>query len=284
MILMIDKSLSMAEAGKFDSLQQWVQDQLVSQMIIEGDWVSVFQFYERPEKLLETTITDSSNIEETAKAIASISPDGAYTDIGLALDRINETLEPRKNNGRHKVMLLLTDLKQEAPWGSRYAGVVDEYSSPYLAQARILQHDNWYEITLDMDIQNAVAAASRSIFTMITERTDSAEETSIFDRIDVSLSGEASTNENADQETGTAGASPDAGVREAAADPEAATAGTGTASTGSESGKHSGTSPGTALPQKAVPVLVSLCLAAALAVPGMLLLRKKKQSKQEKSV
>ena len=32
--LMIDKSLSMQDPGKFDSLQKWVLDELISQMLI----------------------------------------------------------------------------------------------------------------------------------------------------------------------------------------------------------------------------------------------------------
>ena len=42
--LMIDKSLSMDEPGKFDSLQKWVLDELIEQMIIPGDWVTIYQF------------------------------------------------------------------------------------------------------------------------------------------------------------------------------------------------------------------------------------------------
>ncbi|HPX46878.1 MAG TPA: vWA domain-containing protein, partial [Treponemataceae bacterium] len=131
MILMIDKSLSMDETGKFDSLRQWVRDQLVSQMLIEGDWVAVFQFYEQPDQLLETTIAGPDTIEKISQTINGIKPDGPFTDIGAALDAIRDAIEPRTQNGRHKVMLLLTDLRQEAPWSSRYAGVQDTYSSPY---------------------------------------------------------------------------------------------------------------------------------------------------------
>ena len=48
MIIMIDKSLSMQDPGRFDSLQQWVLDELIGEIIINGDWISIYQFYESP--------------------------------------------------------------------------------------------------------------------------------------------------------------------------------------------------------------------------------------------
>ena len=42
MIIMIDKSLSMQDPGKFESLQQWVLDELIGEIIINGDWISIY--------------------------------------------------------------------------------------------------------------------------------------------------------------------------------------------------------------------------------------------------
>ncbi|HNY21527.1 MAG TPA: vWA domain-containing protein [Treponemataceae bacterium] len=167
MIIMIDKSLSMEEAGKYESLHSWVRDQLVSQMVIDGDWVSLYQFYGRADNVLTMDVQDDADRQKIISTIDGIKPDGQYTDIGLALDTIRGAMTKRGDNGRHKVLLLLTDLKQEAPWTSRYAGVSDTYDSPYLAEARIIQHDNWYEITLDMDIQNKVVQTTKELYSSI---------------------------------------------------------------------------------------------------------------------
>ena len=43
--LMIDKSQSMNEPGKFDSLHKWVRDTLVTEMLIPEDWITVWEFY-----------------------------------------------------------------------------------------------------------------------------------------------------------------------------------------------------------------------------------------------
>lgn len=167
MLLMIDKSLSMAEEGRFEDLHSWLVSHFANQILIEGDWVALYQFYEKPEKLLELTIQNQDDIKKIEQTVKSIRPDGAFTDIGLALDTINEAIQPRLNNDRYKIMLLLTDLKQEAPWTSRYAGVQEEYESPYLIQARIIEHKNWFEITLDMDIKDQVIETTKELYSSI---------------------------------------------------------------------------------------------------------------------
>jgi len=167
--LMIDKSLSMAEQGKYDSLHAWVQDQLLGQILIDGDWITVYQFYGKEDHLLSLTVQNETDRQKIVDTINKITPDGQYTDIGLALDTIKKALADRGTNGRHKILLLLTDLKQEAPWTSRYAGSTDSFNSPYLTEARIVKHDNWYEITLDMDIQDVVVKTTKELFSTIEQ-------------------------------------------------------------------------------------------------------------------
>ena len=162
--LMIDKSLSMDEPGKFDSLQKWVLDELIEQMIIPGDWVTIYQFYEKPEHILTTTVEDATSRRKIYNTVKAIKADGHYTDIGVALDTVQAALDARGSNGRFKVLLLLSDLVQDAPWTSKYRGKQASFKSPFLVEARTVQHDNWYEITLDMDIQDAVVQRTQSLY------------------------------------------------------------------------------------------------------------------------
>ena len=162
--LMIDKSLSMDEPGKFDSLQKWVLDELIEQMIIPGDWVTIYQFYEKPEHILTTTVEDAASRRKIYNTVKAIKADGHYTDIGAALDTVQAALDARGSNGRFKVLLLLSDLVQDAPWTSKYRGKQASFKSPFLVEARMVQHDNWYEITLDMDIQDAVVQRTQSLY------------------------------------------------------------------------------------------------------------------------
>lgn len=167
--LMIDKSKSMDEAGKFDSLHTWVRDTLVTEMIIPEDWITVWEFYEEPHELLTFTVKTETDRNRLIKAIDGIRPDGTFTDIGKALDAIQDSLNKRGRNDRYKILLLVTDLEQDAPWTSKYRGKQESFQSPYLAEARIIRHDNWYEITLDMDIQDKVVKTTKELYTGIKD-------------------------------------------------------------------------------------------------------------------
>lgn len=167
--LMIDRSLSMSEEGKFNSMHQWVRNELISQMVIPGDNVLIYSFYEKPEFLLDIQVQKEEDKNKIIKTIDSIVPDGKYTDIGKALDTIQSVLNKSKKNDRYKILILLTDLKQDAPWTSKYSGKQESFKSPYLAEARIIRHDNWYEITLDMNIQDRVVKTTQELYSGIVK-------------------------------------------------------------------------------------------------------------------
>lgn len=164
MVIMIDKSLSMQEPDKFDNLQKWVLDELVEQMLTTGDWVSVYQFYEIPEHLISVNINSENDKQKIANTISTIKPNGKYTDIGRALDKISEVANERKSNERYKVLLLVTDLEQDAPLTSAYSGKQKKFSSPYLVESRIIKHGDWYEITVDMGITERVVKTTKALF------------------------------------------------------------------------------------------------------------------------
>ncbi len=232
--ILIDKSLSMAEPGKFESMHAWVRDQLLGQILINGDRITVYQFYGKADTVLSRTIKSDADREAVTGAIDAIRPDGQYTDIGLALDTLKRDLDRRQKSDRYTVLFLLTDLKQEAPWTSRYAGSPDNFESPYLATARVIQHDAWYEITLDMDIQERVVMTSKDLYSSILETRGSAHE--------IGENGEMTSLDD-DRATGLA-----------------------QGSRGAQSGAESGTSP---LPQYLVPVILSLIGLAAIAGVAM---------------
>ena len=54
--LMIDKSLSMAEYKKFDSVSKWIKEEFIKEMLIEQDHIFIYGFYENTEELLNLII------------------------------------------------------------------------------------------------------------------------------------------------------------------------------------------------------------------------------------
>ncbi len=181
-ILMIDKSLSMQEKGKFDSLKKWVVDELIDQMLIIGDHIEIYQFYEKPEHLMSIKLNNENDKQRVVNTINAIEPNGEFTDIGRALDTISYAAQKlAKSSGeKYSILLMVTDLEQDAPLASKYAGKQKKFKSPYLVESRIIKHDKWYEITLDMRIQDRVVETTQELFTDIeknknTDRTEADE-------------------------------------------------------------------------------------------------------------
>lgn len=167
--LMIDTSASMNEPGKFESVYHWIRNTLIAEMLVTGDWITLWEFYESPRELLTLMLKTDHDRQELINTVDVIRPDKKFTDIGKALDAIHKIIETRKNNTRHKILLLITDLEQDAPWTSKYRGKQASFESPYLAEARIIRHDNWYEITLDMDIQDKVVSTTTTLYNSLRE-------------------------------------------------------------------------------------------------------------------
>lgn len=67
---------------------------------------------------------------------------------------------------------MLTDLEQDAPITSKYSGKQKKFSSPYLVESRIIKHDNWYEITVDMGLDERVVKTSKALFSDIIKNND----------------------------------------------------------------------------------------------------------------
>ena len=174
--VLVDKSLSVGEAGAFPDVIRWADEQLTGQMLVDGDWITIFQFYGECENLLATDIAGDADRQRVKDALAGIRPDGRFTDIGQALDIARDALDAREGNGRYKIMLLLTDLRQEADWTSRYPGVIYPFTSPYLDDARMVDHGGWFEITLDMDIRDAAASLGKELFSEISSPRAGARE------------------------------------------------------------------------------------------------------------
>ncbi len=162
--LMIDKSLSMAEYKKFDSVSKWIKEEFIKEMLIEQDHIFIYGFYENTEELLNLIIRKEDDKKKIIETISSIKPDGKYTDIGKMLDFIREEVEKRKYDHRYKILILITDLLQDAPWTSPYAGKQEAFKSPHLKYARTIKHDRWYEIIFDLDSIDKINSKVKQIY------------------------------------------------------------------------------------------------------------------------
>ena len=141
LFIVLDKSLSMEE--EIGAVKDYVQESLVREVLIPGDFIAVIQFYGRAELLFADTVQSDEEIEAYLAAIEKIEADGSFTDIGNALDVLRDSLEQYHHKDRREYLILLTDGKQEAPLDSEYYTEDGSFNHAFLENARTIQKAGW---------------------------------------------------------------------------------------------------------------------------------------------
>ena len=129
-VIALDKSLSME--SKIGAVESWVNTSIVDQLLIPGDYLIVVEFYGKADVIISQQITDDADKLALKKSIAGIRGNGAFTDIGNALDVIKAQVAARESDGREKYVLLLTDGIQEAPATSKYYSKNGQFNHEFL--------------------------------------------------------------------------------------------------------------------------------------------------------
>lgn len=172
MFVVLDKSLSMEE--EIEAVKDYVIDILIkgeeaedgslqSNGLIEGDSIHIIAFYGEADRI----IAESYSVAEKDKivsAIKRINADGAFTDIGNALDELKEWLaEASSVSGRRRFMILLTDGKQEAPLDSVYFSDDGIFNHEYLENVKTFKRKGWFIHVLGIGRDSDARAIAQSL-------------------------------------------------------------------------------------------------------------------------
>jgi len=140
-IIALDKSLSMEDKIKAEIA--YVNDYLIDQLLIPGDYFLVVAFYGKTEIPVAMRINDEADKRKAKTAIAKLAGDGRFTDIGNALDVLGAEVQKLGDPGRKKYLLLLTDGIQEAPKTSKYYSPDGKFTHAFLENTKIIQKKGW---------------------------------------------------------------------------------------------------------------------------------------------
>ncbi|WP_319561218.1 vWA domain-containing protein [Marispirochaeta sp.] len=164
--LVLDKSLSMIE--EIDSVQEYVVDELVEKTLIPGDFFLVIQFYGTAELLLAEEV-GLQNREDLTQKLRSVIADGHFTDIGNALDTLQETLKRYDERDRRRYMLLVTDGIQEAPPESKYYSPDGSFNHRFLENSKVIQKQGWKVHILGLGAGSAARELAETLSGTYTE-------------------------------------------------------------------------------------------------------------------
>ncbi len=172
--ILVDKSLSMGESGAFTDAQQWLTGTFIDDSLIIGDTVNLYFFFGETKKVYTKTIVSEADFVELKRIVSQSKADGAFTDIGLALDTVKETVTGRQTDS---AVFILTDLIQEASYGSKYAGTYYDFAQRYMTEDRIIPHKingkdtSWFEITVQAGNLKAIEERAQRIYNTIRNTT-----------------------------------------------------------------------------------------------------------------
>jgi len=164
-IILVDKSLSMR--ATFGEVKNFAASDLISTLLVPGDRLIIEDFFGKVERLYGGTIRSEADKAEAIRKLESIVADGAYTDIGAALDKAESDLQELGNPDRPKYVVLLTDERQEAPPGSRYVSADYRLRHPALTYVRRIDKGAYREIIVGLDVGARVDQAAPGIMRLL---------------------------------------------------------------------------------------------------------------------
>lgn len=172
MYVLIDTSLSMSEKNRFLDMQRWIKDELLKNMLIIGDTLIAYEFYGNVQKVIDITIKNKDDLKYIQDMLIKLKPDNPYTDIGNALDVLHTDINKYRKNHKNEfiVALLLTDMIQEAPYTSQYAGQNNTFADTFLAQDRVTPHEAWFEIAINTSDQKSILEKSAQLYNTIISK------------------------------------------------------------------------------------------------------------------
>lgn len=206
-VLLVDKSLSMVDA--IGGVKKYLAGEVVGPLLLPGDRLIVEIFYGKIERLFAGTIRGEEDKAAAIRSLNALVADGRFTDIGGALDRAAADLAELGEPGRPKFVLLLTDERQEAPYGTKYYAPDYRLRHSALEYVRKVDLGPFRAITVGFGVGAKVDAAAPGVMKLLVElpRRNSEDFPPLPPGSDGGLSGAASADSarTAPKEAGRAG-------------------------------------------------------------------------------
>ena len=158
--ILLDRSLSMEE--EIENAKNYIIDDIIHQTLIPGDSITVIEFYRTPGIVFSKTITAEQDKEPLTAKLERIRANKGYTDIGKALDFLVEDSLPAAENERTHT-ILLSDLTQEAPADSPYAGTVENFSHAHLTPKKEIRQNGWRILIIGPGIEEQAEKIAREV-------------------------------------------------------------------------------------------------------------------------
>ena len=182
--LVFDKSLSMVE--EIDSVKNYVIDNIIDRIVIEGDYFILIPFYGSTDNSFNGYIESTSDFDRLRTIIEQLEADGRFTDIGNALNTLRTNIKSNNENTR-KYMLLVTDGKQEAPLDSPFYSPDGSFNHEFLENTKEIQKQGWKIVVLGIGNDSDAEKVAKELSAGYTGVSNNTTSEDIDQKIDVFL-------------------------------------------------------------------------------------------------
>ena len=117
-----DVSGSMRSGGVARDVKSYIRKEVIDSILKPGDRFSLIVFGSDARQLLSRTIETEADKAAIAKEIETVKTDDAYTDLGIALEKLDAALSSSKDGSRRPLAVFITDGKNAPPPSSPYSG------------------------------------------------------------------------------------------------------------------------------------------------------------------
>ncbi len=192
--LVVDKSLSMEE--KITSVKEYINDNIIDGIPLKpGDFFSIIAFYGKSDVVFTKKIETDEDLSILKEKINRIDADGRFTDIGKALERLENVYNEYGEKNRYQFLVLMTDGIQEAPKDSIYYSEDNSFNHTFLENTEPVWKKGWKI--------HMVSIGSDNLAKRLSEIADSETDTIVeYHEIAENITGENITEEDIEEELG----------------------------------------------------------------------------------
>ncbi|MDR2185129.1 MAG: VWA domain-containing protein [Treponema sp.] len=120
--VILDVSGSMNEERKFINVQDYLEAEINGGLLRPGDRFTLITFGDSAEERFSRPLGSEADRAALLEDLRKLEAGDGYTDIGMALEKLAELLERRREPGVRQLILFITDGKNTPPPHSPYAG------------------------------------------------------------------------------------------------------------------------------------------------------------------
>lgn len=159
---MLDVSGSMNQGGVMRDVRTYLEKEVLRSMARTGDSFTLILFGEGARPVVSRRIGAQDDVEALSRELSLLKADDDYTDLGIALETLEEALASRTDGSATPLALFITDGKNAPPPGSPYSGRNIAVDQRFLDTGKKIAMKGWqlYVIGLGEGTDAPAVAAS----------------------------------------------------------------------------------------------------------------------------